>query len=151
MSMRISGKNMHFSLGDYKLKANKVTLSITDNSAVNKTGGVPDGYVDGDAEASGEMELTTQQFNIMSKAAKQASSWRGLPTFDGLFYGKIDKDELKVEAFGIRIKISDLLDIDTNGGSALLHKLPFDVTSPDFVHINGVPYLREDETEDLTN
>ncbi|EGQ9163898.1 TPA: DUF2597 family protein [Vibrio parahaemolyticus] len=151
MSMRISGKNMHFSLGDYKLKANKVTLSITDNSAVNKTGGVPDGYVDGDAEASGEMELTTQQFNIMSKAAKQAGSWRGLPTFDGLFYGKIDKDELKVEAFGIRIKISDLLDIDTNGGSALLHKLPFDVTSPDFVHINGVPYLREDETEDLTN
>ncbi|MEK1977971.1 phage protein [Vibrio parahaemolyticus] len=151
MSMRISGKNMHFSLGDYKLKANKVTLSITDNSAVNKTSGVPDGYVDGDAEASGEMELTTQQFNIMSKAAKQAGSWRGLPTFDGLFYGKIDKDELKVEAFGIRIKISDLLDIDTNGGSALLHKLPFDVTSPDFVHINGVPYLREDETEDLTN
>ncbi len=36
MSMRISGKNMHFSLGDYKLKASKVTLSITDNSAVQK-------------------------------------------------------------------------------------------------------------------
>ncbi|HCE3098829.1 TPA: DUF2597 family protein [Vibrio parahaemolyticus] len=151
MSMRISGKNMHFSLGDYKLKANKVTLSITDNSAVNKTGGVPDGYVDGDVEASGEMELTTQQFNQLSKAAKQAGSWRGLPAFDALFYGKIDKDELKVEAFGCRIKISDLLDIDTNGGSSLLHKLPFDVTSSDFVHINGVPYLREDETEDLTN
>ena len=151
MSMRISGKNMHFSLGDYKLKANKVTLSITDNSAVNKTNGVPDGYVDGDVEASGEMELTTQQFNQLGKAAKKAGSWRGLPAFDGLFYGKIDKDELKVEAFGCRLKISDLLDIDTNGGSALLHKLPFDVTSPDFVHINGVPYLREDETEDLTN
>ena len=43
MSMRISGKNMHFTLGDIKLKAQKVTLSITDNSAVNKTGGVPDG------------------------------------------------------------------------------------------------------------
>ncbi|WP_029559269.1 phage protein [Vibrio parahaemolyticus] len=151
MSMRISGKNMHFSLGDYKLKASKVTLSITDNSAVNKTNGVPDGYVDGDVEASGEMELTTQQFNQLGKAAKKAGSWRGLPAFDGLFYGKIDKDELKVEAFGCRIKISDLLDIDTNGGSALLHKLPFDVTSSDLVHINGTPYLREDETEDLTN
>lgn len=149
MSMRISGKNMHFSMGDYKLKAQKVTLSITDNSAVNKTSGVPDGYVDGDVEASGEMELTTQQFNQLSKAAKQAGSWRGLPDFDALFYGKIDKDELKVEAFGCRIKISDLLDVDSNGGSALVHKLPFEVTSPDFVNINGVPYLRSDETEDL--
>ncbi len=151
MSMRISGKNMHFSLGDYKLKASKVTLSITDNSAVQKDYGVPNGYADGDVEASGEIELTTQQFNQLSKAAKQAGSWRGLPAFDALFYGKIDKDELKVEAFGCRIKISDLLDIDTNGGSALLHKLPFDVTSHDFVNINGTPYLREDETEDLTN
>ncbi|EJQ6596279.1 DUF2597 family protein [Vibrio parahaemolyticus] len=149
MSMRISGKNMHFSMGDYKLKAQKVTLSITDNSAVNKTSGVPDGYVDGDVEASGEMELTTQQFNQMSKAAKQAGSWRGLPAFDALFYGKIDRDELKIEAYGCRIKISDLLDADSNGGSALVHKLPFEVTSPDFVKINGVPYLRPDETEDL--
>ena len=149
MSMRISGKNMHFSMGDYKLKAQKVSLSITDNSAVNKTSGVPDGYVDGDVEASGEMELTTQQFNQVSKAAKQAGSWRGMPDFDALFYGKIDKDELKIEAFGCRIKISDLLDADTNGGSALVHKLPFEVTSSDFVKINGVPYLRPDETEDL--
>ncbi|MCR9569964.1 DUF2597 family protein [Vibrio alginolyticus] len=149
MSMRISGKNMHFSMGDYKLKAQKVTLSITDNSAVNKTSGVPDGYVDGDVEASGEMELTTQQFNQLSKAAKQAGSWRGMPDFDALFYGKIDKDELKIEAFGCRIKISDLLDADSNGGSALVHKLPFEVTSPDFVKVNGVPYLRPDETEDL--
>ncbi|HEQ3533782.1 TPA: DUF2597 family protein [Vibrio parahaemolyticus] len=147
--MRISGKNMHFSMGDYKLKAQKVSLSITDNSAVNKTSGVPDGYVDGDVEASGEMELTTQQFNQLSKAAKQAGSWRGMPDFDALFYGKIDKDELKIEAFGCRIKISDLLDADSNGGSALVHKLPFEVTSPDFVSINGVPYLRPDETEDL--
>ena len=149
MGMRISGKNMHFSLGDYKLKAQKVTLSITDNSAVQKDGGVPNGWADGDVEASGEMELTTQQFNSLSKAAKQAGSWRGLPEFDALFYGKADKEELKVEAFGCRIKISDLLDIDSNGGSALLHKLPFDVTSPDFVNINGVPYLRPDETEEL--
>ncbi|UXI00434.1 DUF2597 family protein [Photobacterium sp. TY1-4] len=147
--MRLSGKNMHFTLGDFKLKANKVSLSITDNSAVNKTGGVPDGYVDGDVEASGEIEVTTQQFNIISKAAQQFGAWRGLPAFDGLFYGKTDKDELKVEAFGCRLKISDLLDIDANGGSAMVHKIGFDVTSPDFVHINGTPYLRPDETEGL--
>jgi hypothetical protein len=149
MSMRISGKNMHFTLGDIKLKAQKNTLSITDNSATNKTNGVPDGYVDGDVEASGEMELTTAQFNLLSKAAKNAGSWRGLPDFDAMYYGKIDKDELKVEAFGCRIKLSDLLDIDGNGGSALVHKVPYEVTSPKFVRINGTPYLRDDETEDL--
>ena len=149
MSMRLSGKNMHFTLGDMKLKAQKITLSITDNSATNKTNGVPDGYVDGDVEASGEMELTTAQFNLLSKAAQKAGAWRALPDFDAMFYGKIDKDELKVEAFGNRIKLSDLLDIDGNGGSALVHKVPFEVTSPKFVRINGIPYLRPDETEDL--
>ncbi|MGF1702956.1 DUF2597 family protein [Photobacterium makurazakiensis] len=149
MSMRISGKNMHFTLGDIKLKAQKNTLSITDNSGVNKTRGVPDGYVDGDVEASGELELTTANFNLLSKAAKNAGSWRGLPDFDAMYYGKIDKDELKVEAFGCRIKLSDILDIDGNGGGALVHKVPYEVTSPKFVRINGVPYLRDDETEDL--
>ncbi|WP_419237927.1 phage protein [Photobacterium leiognathi subsp. mandapamensis] len=149
MSMRLSGKNMHFTLGDTKLKANKVTLSITDNSGVNKTNGVPDGYVDGDVEASGEIELTTAQFNLLSKVARNSGSWRGMPDFDAMFYGKIDRDELKVEAFGCRIKVSDILDIDSAGGSAMLHKVPYTVTSPEFVKINGVPYLRPDETEDL--
>ena len=149
MSMRLSGKNMHFTLGDIKLKAQKVSLSITDNSAVNKTSGVPDGYVDGDVEASGELELTTAQFNLLGKAAKNAGAWRALPAFDAMFYGKIDKDELKVEAFGCRIKLSDLLDIDGTGGSALVHKVPFEVSSHKFVRINGTPYLRDDETEGL--
>ncbi|HIF9091457.1 TPA: phage protein [Photobacterium damselae] len=149
MAMRLSGKNMHFTLGDIMLQAQKVTLSITDNSAVNKTSGVPDGYVDGDVEASGEIELATAQFKLLSKAAKNAGSWRALPDFDAMFYGKIDKDELKVEAFGCHIKISDLLDIDRAGGSALVHKIPYTVTSPKFVWIDGVPYLRDDETEDL--
>lgn len=140
---------MSFTLGDMRLMAQKVSLSITDNSAVSKTAGVPDGYVDGDVEASGEIELTTAQFKLLSKAAAKAGSWRGLDSFDAMFYGKTSKDELKVEADACRIKISDLLDIDNNGGSALVHKIPFDVTGPGFVRIDGVPYLRPDETENL--
>ena len=69
--------------------------------------------------------------------------------FDIMFYGKTSKDEMKVEAFGCRIKLSDILDIDKKGGQASLFKIPFDVTSPDFVHINGVPYLRPDEIENI--
>jgi hypothetical protein len=37
------------------------------------------------------------------------------------------------------------LDIDPKGGQKSTHKVPFDVTSPDFIRINGVPYL--DATE----
>lgn len=30
-----------------------------------------------------------------------------------------------------------------------MHKVPFDVTSPDFIRINGVPYLDATEIEGL--
>ncbi|AOY11840.1 MULTISPECIES: phage protein [unclassified Salinivibrio] len=151
MSTVISGKNLRFNIGDLKIVASKWTCSITDNSATNKSNGVPDGWVEGDVEASGEIELTTTNFNLLMKAAENAGAFRALPEFDAMGYGKTNKDELKVEMFGIRLKISDLLDVDANGGSALMHKIPYEVTSPDFVHINGVPYLREDEIEDLVN
>ncbi len=147
--MRISGKNLKFMLADMKLNAQKWSVSITDNSAVTKTNGVPDSYVDGDVEAAGELELVTSQFNLLMKAAKKAGSFRGLPVFDAMGYGKTERDELKIEMFGIKLKISDLIDADSNGGSTLVHKIPFDVTDPDFININGVPYLRPDETEDL--
>ncbi|WP_325891103.1 phage protein [Grimontia sp. NTOU-MAR1] len=147
--MRISGKNLKFMMGDLKLQAQKWTLSITDNSAVTKTNGVPDDYVDGDVDASGELELVTSQFNLLMLAAKQAGSFRGLPTFDAMGFGQTDRDTLKVDMYGIKLKISDLIDADSSGGNALVHKIPFDITSPDFVHINGVPYLRPDETVDI--
>ena len=54
-----------------------------------------------------------------------------------------------MEAFGCRLKLSDLLDIDKKGGQASTFKVPFDVTDPDFVRIDGVPYLRPDEIENI--
>jgi len=41
------------------------------------------------------------------------------------------------------------LDIDPKGGQKAVHKVPFDVTSPDFIRINGVPYLDASEIEGL--
>ena len=125
------------------------TLNITDNSAVSQTSGVPDGYVDGDVSASGEISVNASNFKLISNAAKKAGSWRGMKTFDILFYAKTAKDEMKVEAFGCRIKLSDILDIDKKGGSASMFKIPFDVTDPDFVNINGVPYLRPEEIKNI--
>ncbi|RZF81301.1 DUF2597 family protein [Pseudoalteromonas sp. CO109Y] len=147
--MRLSGMNFNVNLGDIMVHVDTATLSITDNSAVSQTGGVPDGAVDGDVSANGELSVNASNFALISDAAKSAGSWRGMEPFDIMFYGKTSKDEMKVEAFGCRIKLSDILDIDKKGGQASLFKIPFDVTSPDFVHINGVPYLRPDEIENI--
>lgn len=146
---RISGMNYNVTVGDTMIQVDTCTLTITDNSGVSQTSGVPDGFVDGDVAASGELMVNASQFALISAEAKKAGSWRAMPTFDNMFYAKTAKDEMKVEAFGCRFKLSDLLDIDKKGGQAQLIKLPFDVTSPDFVHINGVPYLRPEEIENI--
>ncbi|NQZ24488.1 MAG: DUF2597 family protein, partial [Colwellia sp.] len=128
--MRLSGMNFNVNLGDIMVHVDTASLNITDNSAVSQTSGVPDGYVDGDVSASGELSVNASNFNLISEAAKAAGSWRGMQTFDIMFYAKTAKDEMKVEAFGCRIKLSDILDIDKKGGSASMFKLPFDVTDP---------------------
>lgn len=147
--MSLSGMNFNVNMGDIMVHVETASLNITDNSAASQTSGVPDGYVDGDVSASGEISVNASNFNLISQAAKAAGSWRAMETFDILFYAKTAKDEMKVEAFGCRIKLSDILDIDKKGGSASMFKLPFDVTDPDFVNINGVPYLRPDEIENI--
>jgi hypothetical protein len=147
--MRLSGMNFNVNLGDTMLQVDTATLSITDNSSVSQTAGVPDGYVDGDVSANGELVVNASNFKLLSNIAKAAGSWRGMSTFDMMFYAKTAKDEMKVEAFGCRIKLSDILDLDKKGGQASTFKIPFDVTDPDFVKIDGVPYLRPDEIENI--
>lgn len=147
--MRLSGMNFNVNLGDMLIHVDTCTLTITDNSGVSQTSGVPDGYVDGDVSASGELVVNASNFKLIREQASRAGSWRGMEPFDILFYGKTAKDELKVEAFGCRLKLSDLLDIDKKGGQASTFKVPFDVTATDFVRIDGVPYLRPDEIENI--
>ena len=146
---RISGMNFDINVGDLLIHVETATLDITDNSAAVQTGGVPDGWVDGDVSASGELELDTANFNLLIEAARKAGSFRRLEPFDSLFYAKTPTDEIRGEAFGCKPKISSLLNIDPKGGEKSKHKVPFDVTSPDFIHINGVPYLDAAEIEGL--
>ncbi|WP_025821923.1 phage protein [Shewanella marina] len=147
--MRLSGMNFRVHMGDTMVHVDSASVTITDNSAVSLTAGVPDGAVDGDVSASGELTVNAANFKLVSEQAKAAGAWRGMENFDIQFYAKTSQDETKVECFGCRIKLSDLLDIDSKGGNASLFKIPFDVTSPDFVHIDGVPYLRPDEIEHI--
>ncbi|MGP5351757.1 phage protein [Pseudomonas helleri] len=147
---RIGGKNFDVNLGDLLVHVQNCTLDITDNTAVAKSRGVPDGHVDGEVSASGEMEFDTNNFNLLIEAARTAGSFRKLEPFDSVFFAKAGEEELRIEAFGCKLRISSLLSIDPKGGETTRHKVPFDVTSPDFIRINGVPYLDATEIEGLS-
>ncbi len=146
---RISGKNFDVNIGDLLVHVETATLDITDNSAVAQDKGVPNGHVDGDVSASGELELDTSNFTLLIEAARRSGSFRALEPFDSVFFAKAGDEELRVEAFGLKLKVSSLLNIDSKGGEKTKHKVPFDVTSPDFIRINGVPYLDATEIEGL--
>jgi hypothetical protein len=150
MAAKIGGKNFDVNLGDSLVHVEAATLDITDNSTVAQTKGVPNGHVDGDVAAAGEIELDTTNFNLMVEQAKSAGSFRELEPFDIVFFAKAGDEELRIEAFGCKLRVSSLLSIDPKGGAKNTHKIPFDVTSPDFVKINGVPYLSAAEIEGLT-
>lgn len=148
---RIGAKDFSITVGDLSLTVSQCTLSITDNVEVAKDKGIPNGWVAGDVGAEGDMDLDAQALSILSEAAGSAGSWRELPEFDILFYTKVASgEEMKVEAFGCKFKIESLLTLNQNEGAAKhTTKVKFLVTSPDFVHINGVPYLGKSETENL--
>ncbi|EOD56750.1 MULTISPECIES: phage protein [Aeromonas] len=149
MTRRISGQSFDTTLMGTMVHIEKASLSITDNSAVAQTRGIPDGYVDGDVAAELEFEIDAKNFTLLGDAAKRAGSWRGMKPDDVLFYADTGDETMKVEAFGVKLLLSDLLDVDPKGGSKGVHKVKGFVTSPDFVHINGVPYLSDDDTRHL--
>lgn len=149
MGKLISGKDFDTTIGDMMVHVEGYSLSITDNRAVAKTKGVPNGYTDGDVEASGEIELDTANFIIIVEAARKAGSFKQLPPFDIVSMAQAGDVEARTEAFGCLLMVSELLSFDPNSNTKTKHKLPFSVTSPDFVRFNGVPYLSDDETENL--
>jgi len=149
MGKRITGKDVRTMIGSHMCVFENLTLTIEDSTSVAMTRGVPNGHIDGDTKASGEIELDTANFQVILDAAKSAGSFKALPTFDIVSNAETDSEKINVEAFGCKFRVSDLLNAAASGGEKLKYKLPYDVTSPDFVKINGVPYLSAFETENL--
>lgn len=143
---RIGGKDFHVTIMGIMIKVESASISIDDGRAVTKTNGVPNGFVDGEVSSSGELVVDQSNFSLLSAAAKKAGSWKGIEPFDTQFFASTTAERRKIEAHGCLLKISDLLDIDSKGGEKSTVKLPFDVTDPDFVKIDGVPYLTAAET-----
>lgn len=146
---RISGQSIDFNIDGDLVHVEKVSLSITDNTGVAQTNGVPDGYVNGDVSAEGELELSTKYLNVITAKARSAGSWRAIPLVDLMWYAKAGTEELKVESFGCKLNVTDILDVDPKGGAVMTHKIKFIITSPDFVRINGIPYLESELTDKL--
>lgn len=150
MTRRYSGMDFDIMVMGLSIFVSKATLDITDNTAVAQTRGIPNGWVAGDVSAEGDLELDTQNFKLLQEAAQKAGSWRGIQPFDAMYFAQPESgDQMKVEAFGCKLVINNLLDIDSKGGEKTIHKVKFMVTSPDFIHINGVPYLSQTDTRDL--
>ncbi|OCG19629.1 MULTISPECIES: phage protein [unclassified Gilliamella] len=151
MGSRITGKSFDVNIGGELVQVKTATLSITDNSAAASTNGVPDGYVAGSVTAEGALTFSSKYFNKLIDLARSAGSFRNLPDFDLMFYADTGDESQKIEAFGCRLKISDLLNADKSSDDETTHTIDYIVTSPDFVSINGVPYLSATDTRNLLN
>lgn len=149
MSQRISGQSFDVNIDGELIHVEKISLDITDNTAAASTRGVPDGYTAGDVAAEGEIEVSSKVFQQLTAKARAAGSWRGVEPVDFLFYAKVGSEEVKVESFGNKLILSNVLDVDPKGGSLTTHKIKYFVTSPKFININGVPYLEPAATESL--
>ncbi|EBI9055947.1 DUF2597 domain-containing protein [Salmonella enterica] len=148
---RISGMSFDVSFNGRVIHVKTITLDVTDNTKTIQERGVPNGWVRGDAEASGELELDTVNFQLLGEAAREAGSWRDIEEADFLFFAQAAKTELRVEAFGCKLVLSNLLNIDSKGGDSLSHKIKYLVTSPEFVKIDGIPILSATDVRDLMN
>lgn len=147
---RIGGKDVRAYVGDAEIIASKIIMKIDDKREVAYTRGVANGFVDGECTADGSMTLDSQQFSQLKDVLLSGvSSWKEIPPQDIHLFasaGSLSKD---LKAFGCLLKISDLWDSEDTGGKKTEHVIPFQVTSPDFVHIDDVPYLSLNEVRGI--
>lgn len=146
---RISGKSFDVRIMGIMVHVESFTLNIEDGSVVSRDKGIPNGQVLGDMGASGELELDIRNVQLLTPAAAAAGSWRNIDPFTIDAYAggtnSTGPEGMHVRAFGCKFRISELLNIDPNSTDKSTVKLPYDVTDPDFVWINGVPYLDSSE------
>ena len=143
MTQRVGGMDFDISIGTTLIHVDSISLDVTDNSAVAYTRGVPNGWIKGDKSAEGEMELDEAEFKKLNELARQAGSWEELEVFDILFYAETAGDQSRVEAFGCKLKLSSALNMEPSGGEKATKTVAYMVTSPEFIHLDGVPIIGE--------
>lgn len=143
----ITGKNGQSFVEGIPFTFDKITASISDGMEVLKTRGVPDGYAEGDVSCDGEVEMKYKYFKQFSALAAKMGSYRAVPAMDINYIGATKSDLVPIVLHGCKFTMESILEAEANDGKkAGMVKLKFSVTSPDFVSINGVPYLDALET-----
>lgn len=88
--------------------------------------------------------LNTREMLKLNEKAGEDGSWEDLATFDTNFHALQGGQELNVEAFGVKVEAPNF-NFDATNNERTQHTLPFMVTDPDFIKINGVPLARPPE------
>ncbi|MCF6442350.1 DUF2597 family protein [Pseudoalteromonas luteoviolacea] len=127
----------------------EASVKITDGRKVTTTRGVPNGIVDGPVEAEVTLKLNHENFLILQAHAQQAGSWKSIEPIDISFTASVAAGDMVVDVFGCAPQLEELLNIKAEGGEENTFSIKCLVTSKDFVHINGVPYLTSDEVRNL--
>lgn len=143
---RITGRNINVFLGGFPIMFKNASLSIEDGSEVAMTAGMPDDFVEGDKKASGEIEIDSKYFKVIVGMAKAAGSYSDIEPIDIDFPAATTNEAYHVKAFGCKLMLSEVINADKNGKTVASIKVPFFVTSPDFVEIDGVPYAAARES-----
>jgi len=143
----VTGKNGQSFLDGIPFVFDKITASISDGMEVLKTRGVPDGFAEGDVSCEGEVEMKYKYFKQFSALALKYGSYRAIPTMDISYIGATKSDLVPIVLYGCKFTMESILEAESNDGKkAGVVKLKYAVTSPDFLTINGVPYLDTLET-----
>nr|WP_175354181.1 phage protein [Aliivibrio fischeri] len=144
-----TGRSFDVSLLGELVHVKSATATINDESAVATTRGVTNGYTDGKATCDVEYELDLSEFKKVQAAGRKAGSFRDIKPHDSMFYANNGDDEDKIELFGVKLLLADLLSVDPDSADKSTRKLKGFVTSPHFVRINDIPYLSENDTRGL--
>jgi len=115
-----------------------VTLNPDLGLGTAKTQGLPDGWTSGEKSADGEIQLGPVELKKLTEAAAVAGSWEQLEALDITYHALVAGVEQKVEAFGCKIGAPNF-NYDSTNNERLQHTLPYMVTSPDFIRLDGVP------------
>jgi len=141
---RINGKSFDVRFLYTKIHFENFSLDIDDSSTPAMDHGLPNGSLQGEKKASGEVEMDMANFNRLSAVARASGSWDRIPVFpiDAYAQGEGAQGEelMHVRAHGCKLRISSVLSINPNSTDKSTVKIPYDVTSSDFVWINGTPY-----------
>ena len=95
------------------------------------------------------LKLDHENFLLVEGQAKAAGSWKGIEPFDVSFMAEVSAGTKNVEAFGVLPQLDEVLGFKAEGGEEDTTSIKGIVTSPDFIKINGIPYLTKDEVRDL--